>query len=261
MTTPITRTLLAFLACALALAAAAFAGAPFQYLWDDGASNTNQGPPSTFDPDMLWINYFEVEPGAEVITTVSVAFGPTFDPDRPTTFWLFEDPNDDFDPTDGVPLASVTTVPGVLGGNVFNHVEIPPTQVSGGFFVGVSAFLFGGEDRPAAVDTNARADRSWFFYAPDIKTIANDLGSAPFFTRMDDTQFVIFPGAFLIRATGIPAPNCPGDLDGDGAVSAADLALVLGAWGTANPAADLDGSGDVGAGDLALLLGAWGPCP
>ncbi len=55
-------------------------------------------------------------------------------------------------------------------------------------------------------------------------------------------------------------PPCTGDLDGDGVTGAADLAIVLGAWGTADPGADLDEDGTVGAGDLALLLGAWGPC-
>jgi len=54
--------------------------------------------------------------------------------------------------------------------------------------------------------------------------------------------------------------SCPADLNGDGDVGSADLALLLGAWGGAGPA-DLDMSGMVGSADLALLLGAWGPCP
>lgn len=53
-------------------------------------------------------------------------------------------------------------------------------------------------------------------------------------------------------------PPMPGDLDGDGDVDAADLAILLGAWGSSDAAADLDGSGAVDAADLALLLGAWG---
>ena len=53
-----------------------------------------------------------------------------------------------------------------------------------------------------------------------------------------------------------PAPTA--DLDGDGDVDPADLAILLGAWGTADVSADLDGSGVVDAGDLALLLAAWG---
>lgn len=50
-----------------------------------------------------------------------------------------------------------------------------------------------------------------------------------------------------------------GDLDGDGAVTAADLSILLGAWGPCSGAceADLDGDGSVNAADLAALLGAW----
>ncbi len=49
-----------------------------------------------------------------------------------------------------------------------------------------------------------------------------------------------------------------GDLNGDGLVNGADLAIMLSAWGTANPTADLNGDGVVGGADLAALLGAWG---
>ncbi len=56
--------------------------------------------------------------------------------------------------------------------------------------------------------------------------------------------------------------DCLPDLNDDGVVNAADLALLLGAWGMGpgNPA-DFTGDGFVNAADLALLLGAWGPCP
>jgi hypothetical protein len=46
------------------------------------------------------------------------------------------------------------------------------------------------------------------------------------------------------------------DLDGSGAVDAADLAVLLGAWGQPG-ASDLDGNGTTDAADLAALLGAW----
>jgi hypothetical protein len=54
-----------------------------------------------------------------------------------------------------------------------------------------------------------------------------------------------------------PAAAALGDINGDGVVNASDLALLLGAWGTANAASDLDHSGLVGGPDLAILLGAW----
>jgi hypothetical protein len=54
----------------------------------------------------------------------------------------------------------------------------------------------------------------------------------------------------------------PWDLDGDGQVGAADLAILLGSWGLCGDCedcpADLDGDCTVGAADLATLLGNWG---
>ncbi len=58
----------------------------------------------------------------------------------------------------------------------------------------------------------------------------------------------------------MPAPPCDGDLNGDTVVDAADLAILLGAWGTGAGPADLDSNGTVNGADLAVLLGAWGPC-
>jgi hypothetical protein len=53
-------------------------------------------------------------------------------------------------------------------------------------------------------------------------------------------------------------PSCAvADLNCDGAVNGADLAILLGGWGTAN--ADLDGDGATNGADLAILLGSWTP--
>jgi hypothetical protein len=54
-------------------------------------------------------------------------------------------------------------------------------------------------------------------------------------------------------------PACrAADLDCDGTVGPADLAALLGAWGTAGGPADLDADGSVGAGDLTAMLASWG---
>ena len=49
------------------------------------------------------------------------------------------------------------------------------------------------------------------------------------------------------------------DLTGNGTVDAADLAAMLGAWGSGG-AADLNLNGVVDAADLAILLSSWGGC-
>lgn len=63
----------------------------------------------------------------------------------------------------------------------------------------------------------------------------------------------------IIPATGevdCAPPTDPADLDGNGVVDAADLSIMLGAWGSTGPG-DLDGDGEVNAADLSIMLGAW----
>ena len=59
-----------------------------------------------------------------------------------------------------------------------------------------------------------------------------------------------------ITLIGEPA----GDLNGDGVVGPADLAILLGTWGDCvnECPADFNGDGTVGPADLAILLGNWG---
>ena len=55
--------------------------------------------------------------------------------------------------------------------------------------------------------------------------------------------------------------DCRADFTGDMLVKAADLAILLGAWGESSGAhCDLTADGIVDAFDLAILLGSWGPC-
>lgn len=70
------------------------------------------------------------------------------------------------------------------------------------------------------------------------------------------------PSSFDALGDGtIDACVVTGDLVGDGAVTGADLGLLLAAWGACAECvgcpADLDGDCEVGGADLGLLLGAW----
>ena len=69
------------------------------------------------------------------------------------------------------------------------------------------------------------------------------------------------PCGISLDVIALPPP-CPADLDGDGIVSASDLAQLLGSWRPCPGCpADFDDSGAVGAAELAQLLGSWGPRP
>ena len=57
-------------------------------------------------------------------------------------------------------------------------------------------------------------------------------------------------------------PDCVADIDDDGDVDAADLLLLLRAWGPCTDCdEDLDDDDEVGASDLLILLASWGSCP
>jgi hypothetical protein len=101
-------------------------------------------------------------------------------------------------------------------------------------------------------------------YVVELELYSTDgvtLPSAPFWIVFNDGR----PAAEHAEAMAWVAANladggapCPGDLDGDGAIGAADLATLLSAWGT--PTADLTEDGDTNAADIAVLLSGWGTC-
>ncbi len=95
-------------------------------------------------------------------------------------------------------------------------------------------------------------------------------GALPTTTRMALPPSIA-PGTYSLSvvANGIasdPVPfvvtasACASDLNADGQVDGADLAVLLGQWGASGPG-DVDASGAVDGSDLAQMLGAWGACP
>jgi PKD repeat protein len=69
-------------------------------------------------------------------------------------------------------------------------------------------------------------------------------------------------GLVTVGAVELPGTAHPGDVDGDGSVTAADLALLVQAWGdcpaTPQPCpADLSADGGVGEADLSILIASW----
>jgi len=67
----------------------------------------------------------------------------------------------------------------------------------------------------------------------------------------------VFVSAGTVIANFVATPSSvPADLNGDGSVNGADLAIVLGNWGNSG-VGDLTGDGTVDGADLGVLLGAW----
>ena len=242
-------------------ASSAPAGEPFDYILDDGVANIRVGPPTSFEKfdntDMIWGNVFEVEACFGRVVEVTINVGTLTNGPRDVEFHVYDDPNNDFDPTDvGPPVASLTVqmTSGSLG--AFETFTLAPGDVDGVFFVAaVLRAADPGDDTPARLDPDTPGDRSWLMYSPLFN--ADDLpGTVKFTTRMDNPNFVPIFGAWAIRAAALPALE--GDVTGDGTVDLMDLNAVLAAFGTSDPAGDADGSGAVDLADLNIVLANFG---
>lgn len=137
-----------------------------------------------------------------------------------------------------VSTTDLGTLPGALSSSAF-------ATNSSGVVVGVSgahAFRHDG----AMVDLNSRiaADSGWVLEKA---------------TGISDTGVIVGGGKRLGLARAFAlVPRRPSDLDANGIVDAADLGLLLGAWGTTTAGFDLTGDGIIDAADLGVMLGDWG---
>ena len=101
-----------------------------------------------------------------------------------------------------------------------------------------------------------------FINASDHGYVSNQvIGGIGGGDNLEDPRFVDFSlidgNQFVVISVG--SNDCPGDLDGNGAVDGADLTILLGNWGGGGDG-DLDGNGAVDGADLTILLGNWGLC-
>ena len=179
--------------------------ADYEYALDDGAGNWAIGP-SEWDAEILWGNCFDVMPGYETIDSISVSFGPDVPLGREFSVVLFEDPTDDLDPTDAIPLSVASSVTVESEPNEFITIDIDDAVVSGTFFVASTIALAQHEHAPR-MDPDTQAGRSWLFF--DSVIDINDLGGSPLYYNMANTPF---NGTWMVRAQAIPEPATAGCL-------------------------------------------------
>ncbi|MBX3355703.1 MAG: hypothetical protein KF724_08395 [Phycisphaeraceae bacterium] len=173
----------------------------------------------------------------------------------------------------GIQVKSPTAVVTVLGAMVERGVVVIEGIVSGVPDHAYDIEVFGnnacapsgfgeGQTFIDAFEVTTEASGDAFFLR--AITLAN--GSAtPWRLTMTATSSASETSEFSNCVIVLGALNpCPSDLDGNGVVNGADLALVLGSWGDAShslPIGDINGDGVVNGLDLALVLGSWGKCP
>jgi hypothetical protein len=249
-------------------------GEPFEtteYAIDDGTRDGNYGFGSV--ADVLWLNQYFVQPDAETIRNVKVVIGNAFS-GQPYRVAVWSDPNQNGQPEDSVVIATADAVVANGNTNIFNVIEIPPTFIGPAgtsFFVGVIYRDSFGNQFPIGVDDSIASQRTWVAAGatvdPDNMSVAPVYGvfsQATGLIRADGYNGVLSNdcnknGVPDDCERGVACGPCEGDLSGDGAIGAPDLAILLSGWGTAS--GDLNGDGVTDSLDVSVLLNAWGPCP
>lgn len=173
---------------------------PLEYSYDDGTTEKALG--LTNGGDICWINIFDAGPG-DLITSLSSAFGYPNHPGKcpgagtPITVAIWDDPNNDNDPSDGVFLASANGLLANPDTQLFNQYSFTsPVAVKDCFVVGCVVTQLPGQ-LPAPMDTSSfYHGRSWVAGAAagafDYNIMSNnapvELGS------------IGFPANWLLRA-------------------------------------------------------------
>ena len=192
--------------------------------YDDGSTENSIGITGTGPHGVIWFHRYGAIGESAVVEQVSTAYGtPAFPGSSPpagtpTTICVWDDPNDDGDPTDCVLLASVASTVQNGDTDILNDTPIsPPEVVSGVYFVGVAinqpTGFFPAPLDQSCVSSNGRA---WIAGNVNAPPNINNLGANSI--PPGETDSFGFPGVWLLRAdctakTSV-TPICFGDGSG-----------------------------------------------
>ncbi len=174
------------------------------YQIDDGNAEFRLGTVSV--PSALgWLNSFQVEPGAETLTTIEIALAQDIDePSRPVTVYLWTDPTNDGDPSDASVVREIATV--TTHEIVFETFPIDPLTLPTGSWFYAGAIYVADEDpvlSPAAVDATEP------FFAGRSFTVTWGAGAVPDPNNLaGGAIFAETAGNHLIRVFAVPEPTC-----------------------------------------------------
>jgi hypothetical protein len=239
---------------ATALCASAAMG-QFTYQYDDGTGG-NAGPGPVGTPGMyVWGNNFNVQNDASEIVTIQIAVG-RIPAGATLTALLFEDPNDDGNPDDGVLLTAVTFTPTATQSNTFTDVPITPTRVVGRFYVACSGAVDGTSAtylaRTDFQTGQANGTNTFFYWGPNLNPYT--------LTGWSNRAQYTGVATAMVRAVGrVPAPPCPADIGmtggtpgSDGLLDNNDFVVYIDRFFAHDASADVGSTGGAPGAD-----GAW----
>lgn len=229
-------------------------GSACQY--DDGSSENLYG--WSAGGDMAWLQSFGSSGGGSTnVSNIEVAWGslalPGYAPPNgsPARVAIWDDPNDDGDPSDAVLLQVVNTAVANVDTDVMNTIAITPVSVNGVFFVGASEAHNSGQ-KVAVMDQNGciASGHQWLFGNDGNNTpadLANPLNNLQTPATFDSQGY---PCNLLVRPGCNLSPLSAFCLPGQGGVHACPCSNP--------PAGNGLGCDNFGAGpaDSATLTGA-----
>jgi hypothetical protein len=172
-----------------------------EYALDDGTGNATWGASGQ---TYFWLNQFTVIAGLPTITAVRIAWGASAT-GLNGEILIFDDPNNDGDPTDITPADLLASAPVVGGASSNTFLTYPVGNVLVGstgdsFFVAV---CLGPGGFPARLDnTDPDQARSWSTFGDPTTFLCNDpngTGSFPLEVRAF-TGSILFDGDWMLRA-------------------------------------------------------------
>ncbi len=177
------------------------------YQLDDGSSEEAIG--YGIQSDFMALNGFEAIAGSETIGYISIAWGTPGEITSPyghiTRLILYDDPTNDWDPSDAVYLTEVSSLIYNPDTDIFTTVAIPPTMVSGVFYV---ASLYENDSfYPCSLDMTSSQSSSWFVVTSPGTLDVNDLGNPSYDYPLDLIDNYGYPGNWLLRADSIIPPE------------------------------------------------------
>ena len=202
------------------------------YTYDDGVSENSLGLTGCASPNVAticWLHKFDAVGGSDTIVNVQTAWGTLAFPGgappagQAASVGVWSDPNQDGDPSDAILLSSAATTIANPDTDILQVVPVPPTVVSGSFFVGAFTAqvcsTLALSQFPAPMDTTgASLGRAWVCANdPDTGFVTSPLGANNI--PPVELDSINFPALWLLRAEGAggaPTVYCTAKLTANG---------------------------------------------
>jgi hypothetical protein len=166
-------------------------------------------------------------------------------------------------------VAETVTAPVAANGNAtFDNALFNPSFSFNADIGGLISAEFSGDFDEAAEQTfgcNLQASKQTAGVTNfSIDEVIYDVDPSLLPSGVDSVRIVADVNLGNVTMSGTydpPAPDCPGDFNGDGVVDGGDFGSLLAIWGKCNECPeDLNGDGLVDGGDAGLFLSYWGIC-